>query len=67
MFLTDPTPLESLWEGVTTVISNVMTSLGTVGTSLIANPIFQIMFGILILGVVIGLVFRLVRKVKTRG
>ncbi len=59
--------MTELFESITTVITSVMTLFGKVSTSLMGNEIFQLMFGIVVLGVIMGIVFTLVRKVKRRG
>ena len=59
--------MEALFTAVTEVITNILTLFGSVCTTLLANPIFQITIGIVILGLVMSLVFTLVRKMKKRG
>lgn len=59
--------MEALFTAVTTVVTNIMTLLGKVGESLLGNVIFQIMMGIALLFLVIGIIFRLVRKMKNGG
>lgn len=60
----ETTAMEALWTAITTVITNVMNALGTVGNALLSNVIFQIMFGLLILFVVLGIIFRLVSHAR---
>ena len=59
--------MEALFTAVTSVVSNIMTLLGTVGESLLSNVIFQIMMGIALLFLVIGIIFRLVKKMRKGG
>lgn len=59
--------MTALFESVTTVITQMITLLGTVSTALLENSIFQIMMGIIILFIVMGIVFRLVRKLRKGG
>ena len=59
--------MEALWTGITSVISNVITLMGTVTTGLLANEIFQIVIGVVVFGLIMGIVFALVRKLKKRG
>ena len=59
--------MEALFTAVTSVITNIMTLLGKVGESLLSNVIFQIMMGIALLFLVIGIIFRLVRKMRKGG
>lgn len=44
--MNEPTTLESLWSAVTTVTSNLMTIVGSVGNAIISNTLFQIIFGV---------------------
>lgn len=52
--------LSTLLENAGTVITSIVNTMGTVATSLMGNAIFQVMFGLLILFVVLGIIFRLV-------
>ena len=61
------TGLEALFESVGTVITNILGYLATVATNLLENPIFQLMIGIAVLFIVIGIVFRLVKKMRKGG
>ena len=46
--------MEALFTAVSTVISKIIEIMGTVGDALLSNVIFQIMFGLLILFVVLA-------------
>lgn len=59
--------MEGLFEGATTVITNVITLMGTVSTALLKNEIFQIMIGLVIFFIVMGIIFTLVRKLRRGG
>lgn len=59
--------MAGLWTSVTTVVSNIITLMGTVSTALLSNEIFQIVIGVVIFGIVMGVVFTLVRKLRRRG
>lgn len=59
--------MEALFTAAGTVITNVLGYLTEVATALLANPIFQVMIGIAILYIVIGIVFRLVKKMRKGG
>ena len=61
------TGMEALWTAVSTVMTNMMTALGTVTTGLLANEIFQLIIGLVVFGLVVGLIFLFVRKAKRRG
>lgn len=60
-------PVNTLLGTTTETIENTMIALGSVTTALISNTIFQIIIGLLILGLVVGLVSYLTRKAKNRG
>ena len=60
--MSDPTPLEVLLTTVGTVLSSFLTWLTNVTTSLIANPLIQLMFGMLIALLIYRLVVALVGK-----
>ena len=62
-----PTVIGTLFQNVTTVITNILTLMTKVATTLMDNSIFQITIGIVILGIVMSLIFTLVRKMKRRG
>ena len=59
--------MEALWTGITSVISNIITLMGTVTTGLLSNEIFQIVIGVVVFGLIMGIVFTLVRKLKKKG
>ena len=67
--LTDPQPtaIATLFQNVTTVITKILELMTSVATTLMGNSIFQITIGIVILGIVMSLIFTLVRKMKKRG
>ena len=58
--MSETSALSTLLENAGTVINSVVTTMGTVATSLMGNAIFQVMFGLLLLFVVLGIIFRLV-------
>ena len=62
-----PTAIGTLFQSVTTVITKILTLMTSTATTLMSNPIFQITVGIVILGIVMSLIFTLVRKMKKRG
>lgn len=64
---TPTTAIGTLFDNVTTVITNILTLFTTVGTKLMSNPIFQLTIGVVVLGIVMSLVFTMVRKLKRRG
>ncbi len=59
--------MESLFTAVSTVITNMFSNLTVVSEKLIADPIFQITIGIAMLFILIGIVFRLVKKMRKGG
>lgn len=62
-----PTVIGTLFQNVTTVITKILELMTSVATTLMNNPIFQVTVGIVILGIVISLIFTLLRKMKRRG
>ena len=59
--------MEALFASVTTVVTNILTLFTTVSAEFLKNEIFQLMFGVVVLGIIMGLVFTMVRKLKRRG
>lgn len=59
--------MDGLWAGITSAISNIMKLIATVTTGLLSNEIFQIVIGVVVFMIIMGIVFALVRKVKRRG
>ena len=59
--------MEALFTNVNTVVTNILTLFTTVSTEFLKNEIFQLMFGVVVLGIIMGLVFTMVRKLKRRG
>ena len=58
--MSETSALSTLLENAGTVINSIVTTMSTVATSLMGNAIFQVMFGLLLLFVVLGIIFRLV-------
>ena len=52
--------MDALFTAIGTVITNMISNLSTISTALISNVIFQIMIGIAMLFILIGIVFKLV-------
>ena len=59
--------MSTLWTNVEAVITNLVSLMGTMTTALLANELFQIVLGIVFFGIAMGIVFRLVRKVRNHG
>ena len=59
--------MDALFTATGTVITKILEYLGAVATSLLGNPIFQVMIGIAVLYIVLGIVFKLVRKMRKGG
>ncbi len=64
---TPTTAIGTLFDNVTTVITNILTLFTKVGTELMSNSLFQLTVGVVVLGIVMSLVFTMVRKLKKRG
>ena len=61
----EPTP--TIWDSITTVITNLISGLGTVANALMGNELFQITLGVVIFGILMGIVYSLVKKIRKRG
>lgn len=59
--------MEALWTNISTVITKLVELLGTMTTALLGNELFQIVMGIVVFGIGMGIVFTLVKKVRKRG
>ena len=59
--------MEALWTAITSVITNVITLLSKVCEALMSNQLFQIVLGIVMFSILVGIVFSLVKKIKRRG
>lgn len=64
---TPTTAIGTLFDNVTTVITNILTLFTKVGTELMNNSLFQLTIGVVVLGIVMSFVFTMVRKLKKRG
>lgn len=59
--------LSAAFTAISTVITNIISSLGTVATALMSNDLFLIALGVVFFGIIMGVVYSLLRKVKKRG
>ncbi len=59
--------MEALWTGITDVVTNIVTLMGTMSAALLKNELFQITLGVVVFGIGMGIVFTLVRKIRKRG
>ena len=57
----------TIWDTITTVITNVISLLGKVCEALMSNQLFQIVLGIVMFSILVGIVFSLVKRIKKRG
>ena len=62
-----PSVLSTMFTNITDVITHLVTLMGTMTTSLLANQLFQIVLGIVFFSIAMGVVFGLVRKVRNHG
>ena len=58
--------MDALFTSVTEVVTQILTLFGTVSTTLLGNSIFQLVMGLIILGIIITLVFMMLGKIKLR-
>lgn len=61
------TSTPTIWDTITSVITNVISLLGKVCEALMSNQLFQIVLGIVMFSILVGIVFSLVKKIKKRG
>lgn len=59
--------MTALFNAITEVVTEILTLFGSVSTTLMSNPIFQLTVGVVVLGIIMSLVFTMVRKLKRRG
>mgnify|MGYP000993500979 CR=1 FL=1 len=57
----------TIWDTITSVITNVISLLGKVCEALMSNQLFQIVLGIVMFSILVGIVFSLVKRIKKRG
>ena len=57
--------MTGLWTAISTVITNMVSSLGTVTTALLSNELFQIFMGSIVLGVCVRYVYKFA-KIKRK-
>ena len=57
----------TIWDTITSVITNVINLLGKVCEALMSNQLFQIVLGIVMFSILVGIVFSLVKRIKKRG
>ena len=57
----------TIWDTITSVITNVINLLGKVCEALMNNQLFQIVLGIVMFSILVGIVFSLVKRIKKRG
>lgn len=59
--------MEALKTMVAAVIDLITTSMTSISTALMANEIFQLVLGVVVFGLSIGVIYTLVRKLKRKG
>ena len=62
-----PSVLETMFTNISSVITHLISLMGTMTNSLLANELFQIVLGIVFFSIVMGIVFGLVKKIRKRG
>lgn len=58
----DPTPMASLLSDLGTVVTQVMTWVGNIATTIVSTPLLLVTTGFLVLGGAIGIFGRLLSK-----
>ena len=59
--------MEKLWINITGVIGKIMPLLGTVTTNLLSNELFQIIIGIILFVLILGIIFSLLKLMRKRN
>lgn len=59
--------METLFTNITSVITNIMSTMGTVSSELLKNEIFQIVIGVVFFNIVLGVIYSLIKKLRRRG
>lgn len=59
--------METLATSVASTITLITTSMGTIGTALMANEIFKLVLGVVIFSISMGVIYSLVKKLKRKG
>lgn len=62
----EPSAIATLFKNASTVVTKILELFGTVSTTLLGNSIFQLVMGLIILGIIITLVFIMIGKIKLR-
>jgi hypothetical protein len=62
----EPSAISTLFKNASTVVTKILELFGTVSTTLLNNSIFQLVMGLIILGIIITLVFMMLGKIKLR-
>ncbi len=61
------TGMDALWTGVTSSVGKIVPLIGTVTTGLLSNELFQIMIGIVVFMIILGIVLTLTAKIRRKG
>lgn len=61
------TGMDALWAGVTSSVGKIVPLIGTVTTGLLSNELFQIMIGIVVFMIILGIVLTLTAKIRRKG
>ena len=62
----EPSAISTLFKNASTVVTKILELFGTVSTTLLNNSIFQLVMGLIILGIIITLIFMMLGKIKLR-
>ena len=53
-----------MWENIVSVITHLVSLIGTMTTALLNNELFQIVLGIVFFSIAMGIVFNLLKQIK---
>ena len=59
--------MDTLWTGITSSIEKIVPLIGTVTTGLLSNELFQVIIGIVIFAIILGVIFSLINLMKKRN
>ena len=59
--------MDTLWTGITSSIEKIVPLIGTVTTGLLSNELFQVIIGIVVFMIILGIVLTLTAKIRRKG
>lgn len=59
--------MDTLWTGITSSVEKIVPLIGNVTTGLLSNELFQVIIGIIIFTIILGVIFSLIKLMKKRN